>query len=126
MPRDDPGELRRIADALFRALDSLGPDGHPDSLDLSSCDALTPETDSEHLILQGKLCAQRLYSVASGRPHHEQDAVIILVATLNLVVHRVVDGAPGDSDKLRRLIDGWERLQNLTMELEHLHAGREP
>lgn len=126
MHRDDSGELRRVADALFRALDDLGPAGSPDSLDLSACDALTSDLDAEHLTLQGKLCAQRLYTIGSGRTEHDQDDVVVLVSTVHLVVRGVTGAQRADSDALRRLGDALLHLQALAMRLDRLYAGGDP
>src|SRR5690349_6751960 len=120
MHRDDSGELRRVADALFRALDDLGPDGSPDSLDLSTCDALTTDSDGEHLTLQGKLCAQRLYTMGSRQTEHDQDDVVVLVSTLDLVVRGITRRQRGDSDELRRLGEALLHLQGLAMRLDRL------
>jgi hypothetical protein len=122
MLRDGSGELRRVADALFRALDELGPAGAPESLDLSSCDALTPDVDGVHLTLQGKLCAQRLYTMGSHRADYDQDSVIILVSTLDMVVRAITRRQRTDSDELRRLSDAWLHLQGLAMELDRIHT----
>lgn len=124
MTRDDPGELRRIADALFHALDDLGPAGLPDALDLTSCDALTPETDREHLVLQGKLCAQRLYTMGSRHSEYDQDALVVLASTLDLVVGGIARGQRSDSAEFRRLGESLHRLQSLTIELDRIHVGR--
>jgi hypothetical protein len=123
MSRDDRGELRRIAEALFRALDDIGPDGLPAAIDLTSCDALTPETDGEHLVLQGKLCAQRLYTLGAARgSEYDQDAVIVMASTLDLVVGAITRRQRADSDELRRLGESLVRLQSLTMELDRIYA----
>ncbi|TCK20757.1 hypothetical protein [Pseudonocardia endophytica] len=122
MPRDGSGELRRVADALFRALDELGPAGPPESLDLSSCDALTPDTDGLHLTLQGKLCAQRLYTMGSRHDDYDQDSVIVLVSTLDMVVRAITRRQRSDSDELRRLGDAWLHLQGLAMELDRIYT----
>lgn len=123
MHRDDSRELRRVAETLFRALEDLGPAGSPDSLDLSACDALTSDVDGEHLMLQGKLCAQRLYTIGSRRTEHDQDDVVVLASTVDLVVRGVTRTQRADSDALRRLGEALLRLQGLVMRLDRLHAG---
>ena len=125
MHPDDPVGLRRRADARFRALDDLGPDRTADVLDLSGPGTLAPDTDTAHLVVLGKLCAQRLHAMAGGGAAYDRDSAFILTSTVDLVVRELTASRPGDPADLARLNDAWAQLQELRMALERLYTGGE-